>query len=242
MRWIIFVLLTKSIFSLEEHFLLLNPVTDEVILQVGEQPNARFSPASTFKIALSLMGYDSEILKDEKLPLWPFQEGYVADRESWKSAQTPESWMKTSCVWYSQILTTTLGLDKIQNYLSLFEYGNEDMSGGLTSAWLGSSLKISPLEQAHFIQRMVQQKLSIHSSAIEKTKTLLFLHELENDWKLFGKRGLTSSSDEEIGWFIGWIEKGEHFFPFAYTIHGLEVEGAQMIPRVLELLLGHFNP
>lgn len=238
-KWIIltlFILFSKGVFSSEESFILLDPVTEEVILQLGSQLDKRWSPASTFKIALSLMGYNSGILKDEETPIWPFQEGYVSYRESWKSAQTPRSWMKNSCVWYSQILARELGMDQIQTYLSFFEYGNQDMSGGLKSAWLGSSLKISPLEQVHLIQRMVQKSLPIQSRAIEMTKALLFIEELEDSWKLFGKRGLTSS-DEEIGWFVGWIEKGDCFFPFAYHIHGQEVEGRAMVPRVVELLL-----
>lgn len=236
------ILFSKVAFSSEENFILLDPVTDKVILQLGSQLDKRWSPASTFKIALSLMGYDSGILKDEETPIWPFQEGYVADRESWKSAQTPGSWMKNSCVWYSQVLARELGMDQIQTYLSLLEYGNQDMSGGLKNAWLGSSLKISPLEQVQFIQRIVQKKLPIQSRAIEMTKALLFIEELEDDWKLFGKRGLTSSPHEEIGWFVGWIEKGERFLPFAYHIHGQEVEGRAMVPRAMELLTTYTTP
>ena len=45
----------------------------------------RVTPASTFKIALSLMGYDSGFLTDEHLPALPFHEGYVDYIPSWKA-------------------------------------------------------------------------------------------------------------------------------------------------------------
>ncbi len=76
-------------FSTEENFLLINGVTDEIVLELGPHINERISPCSTFKITLSLMGYDAGILKDEKTPIWDFQEGYDDWLESWKAPQTP---------------------------------------------------------------------------------------------------------------------------------------------------------
>src|SRR5215469_5009547 len=121
--------------STEETFLLINGVSNEKVLELGPHINKRVTPCSTFKIALSLMGYDKEILKDEKTPTWSFQEGYDNFLESWKNPQTPQSWMKTSCVWFSRVLATQLGLENMQEYLALLEYGNQDISGGLTKAW-----------------------------------------------------------------------------------------------------------
>jgi len=37
----------------------------------------RVTPASTFKVALALMGYDAGFLKDATLPELPFREGYA---------------------------------------------------------------------------------------------------------------------------------------------------------------------
>ncbi len=92
------------------------------------------------------------------------------------------------------------------------------------------------LEQVRLIQRMIQGKLPIKPRAIQLTKALLFLEELEGGWKLFGKRGMWCSN-EEIGWFVGWIEKEKNFFPFAYNIRDKKIDGGQMIPRVMGLLL-----
>lgn len=67
--------------------------------------NKRYTPASTFKIALSLMGFDSGILIDSKRPTWKFKTGYVNWLEHWKQTHNPKSWFSKSCVWYSQIIT-----------------------------------------------------------------------------------------------------------------------------------------
>lgn len=225
----------------EENFLLINGATDTTVFEKGPDLNERVTPCSTFKIALSLMGFDAGVLIDEKNPAWDFQEGYVEYLESWKASQTPQSWMKNSCLWYSQVLAVQLGLEKIQNYLALLDYGNQDMSGGVTRAWVSSTLKISPKEQVDLIKKMIQKNLPISNDAIEMTKELLFIENLSEGWKLFGKTGFGSIVDNdgaqlEIGWFVGWIEKDDAFFPLAYNIRENKINLAQRIPRVKQLL------
>jgi beta-lactamase class D len=229
----LFIFSCVRTFSAEENFLLINGVTDEVVVELGPHIDERITPCSTFKIVLSLMGFDAGILKDEKTPTWDYQEGYDDFMESWKAPQTPQSWMQYSCFWYSKILARQLGLEKIQSYLASLEYGNQDMSGGLTNAWVSSSLKISPKEQVDFIQKMLREKLPISSSAIHMTKALLFKEELPEGWKLFGKTGW-GDKNLGVGWFVGWVEKDQSFFPFAYNIR--EINLAQRIPRVKQLL------
>ena len=53
-----------SPFAAEENFLLINGKTDEIITKFGPSINKQISPCSTFKIPLSLMGYDAKVLKD----------------------------------------------------------------------------------------------------------------------------------------------------------------------------------
>lgn len=232
--WGLCIFQSIHVFSEDETFLVINGVTDEIVLELGPHISERISPYSTFKIMLSLMGYDAGILKDEKTPIWDFQEGYDDFLDLWKGPQTPQSWMKYSCVWYSKILALQLGLEKIQSYLTSIEYGNKDMSGGLAQpgptnvAWINSSLKISPKEQVVFIQKMVRGELPVSPGAMQMTKLLLFKEESPEGWKLFGRTG--------YGWFVGWIEKEQHFFPFAYHIHEQKIHPEQRIQRVKQLL------
>jgi len=73
------------VFSAEENFLLIDGFTDEVVLELGPHINERISPCSTFKMTLSLMGYDTGILKDENTPIWNFQDGYDNWLEVWRT-------------------------------------------------------------------------------------------------------------------------------------------------------------
>lgn len=122
---------------------------DKIIKQEGNC-ESRYAPCSTFKIAISLMGYDNGFLIDETHPKLPFKEGYADYLKVWQQSQTPKDWIKNSCVWYSQIITKELGIEKFRDYVTKFDYGNRDISGdkgknnGLTNAWLSSSLEISP--------------------------------------------------------------------------------------------------
>ncbi len=243
-----FLLISSLLFSIEENFLLINGTTKEVLTEFGPHINEQISPCSTFKMTLSLMGYDAEILQDEINPTWDFQEGYDDFLPAWRAPQTPTSWMKYSCVWYAKLLALELGLKKVQSYLSSFGYGNQDISGGLTKpgpadpAWINSSLKISPKEQVDFVQKMLLAKLPISPKATQMTKILLFKENLPGGWQLFGKTGWSGSDVTKDGktlehsWFIGWVEKDHSFFPFAYLIRAQKINLDQRIPRVKELL------
>ena len=221
--------------SAEENFLLIDGFTNKIVLELGACIDERISPWSTFKIPLCLMGYDAGILKDEKTPVWDYEEGYDDFLAQWRGPQSPQSWIKDSCVWYSKILSLQLGLERIQSYLVDMEYGNRDLSGGLAPpgrasvAWINSSLKISPREQVIFIQKLVCGQLPISHNAVQMTKLLLFKEESPEGWKLYGRTG--------HGWFIGWIEKDHHFFPFAYHIREQRINPEQKIQRVKQLLL-----
>lgn len=243
-----FIFVFSFVFA-EERFLLIDGTSGSTILELGSDLEEPMSPCSTFKIPLSLMGYDAGILIDEQTPIWEFQEGYDDFLSTWKSPQSPQSWMQYSCVWFSKLISCQLGLKKMQDYLSAFDYGNQDLSirpvmpGQDDPAWFhSSSLKISPREQVNFIYKMLQNKLHVTDHAITKTKAILFKELLPQDWSLFGKTGWSgpiSCTDDtilEYSWFVGWVEKGNRYFPFAYLIREKKIKLDQRIPRVIQLL------
>lgn len=182
----------------------------------------RHSPCSTFKIPLSLMGFNEGILVDETHPEWPFKPEYSAKREIWKQPHHPTTWMKNSCIWYSQVMTTKMGLETFKSYVSLFKYGNQDITGdvgknnGLTHSWLSSSLKISGEEQIAFLQKLLRGVLPVSAKAHELTRKILFIEELPKGWKLYGKTG----RGPQRSWFIGWLEKGDRKIVFTQYIEG----------------------
>jgi beta-lactamase class D len=183
------------------------------------------SPCSTFKVPLSLMAFDAGLLKDESSLLkW---DGKVTSRESWNRDQTATTWMQNSVVWFSQRLTPMLGMDKVTSYLARFDYGNQDMTGGLTRAWLSSSLKISPDEQLTFWRRFWREELPVSKHAFDMTKKITLVDTSPAGWTLHGKTGSGGAGHSgpngddtlSIGWFAGHVAKGdrEYLFVVSYT-------------------------
>jgi beta-lactamase class D len=225
--------------------------TGKVIFQRGEHCDQRVTPASSFKIAISLMGYDSGFLKDERSPSLPFKEGYDAWRPSWREATDPAKWMRESVVWFSQQTTQSLGLERFQKYVRAFGYGNEDVSGdagkddGLTHAWLSSSLKISPLEQLAFLEKLADRRLPVSAHAYEMTDKITQLAEPAPGWELHGKTGsgapiLADGSYDRAhayGWFVGWATKEKRRIVFARLAQDEKQEAESSGYRARDALL-----
>lgn len=213
--FIIFFLMAMSTQALADKSCFIAKEQNKILEQEGDCAT-RYAPQSTFKIALSLMGYDAGILETETQPEWAFKPGYYDFPNVCKSAHDPRTWMRDSCVWYSQVLTQQLGMKKFKDYVENFEYGNQDLSGGLTEAWLSSSLLISPQEQVTFIAKLTDNTLPVTAKSLDMTKAILYKEELSGGWKLYGKTG--SGADKQgiqQGWFVGWIEKDGRIIQFA---------------------------
>lgn len=193
----------------------------------------RVTPASTFKVPLSLMGYDAGILIDAENPSYPFQEGYVDwGGDNWRQRTNPRNWMKFSVVWFSQQIARALGEDKLRTYATAFGYGNADFSGdpgkgnGLERAWISSSLTISPLEQVEFLRKLVCRSLPVSTHAIDMTQGIVERTVLPEGWTVQGKTGTayprmadgTSDRTHAWGWYVGWAAKEGSPIVFAHLI------------------------
>jgi len=192
--------------------------------------NERIAVNSTFKIALSLMAFNQGIINQNTVFKWNGQKGVIPQHEK---DQTPHSWLKYSVVWVSQQLTPQLGYARIKHYLASFNYGNQDFSGdpgkqnGLTHAWLASSLKISAVEQLHFLSAMLSNQLPVTKEAITSTRENLYLGKLNDGANYYGKTGSgrhgrnereTNPSKRRDGWFVGFIEKDNHQYIFVSNL------------------------
>nr|WP_230987056.1 class D beta-lactamase [Allorhizobium terrae] len=202
--------------------LIMDSATSTQLFMQGDC-NSRVTPASTFKIALAAIGYDTGVLKDAHAPTLNFQPGYPDwGGENWKQPTDPTRWLKYSVVWYSQQITHQLGAAKFADYVKRIDYGNADVNGdpgknnGLERAWIASSLQISPMEQANFLTRLLNFKLPLSKSAMEKTIAIVETQDKKPDgWTIQGKtgmaypRGADGSFDyaRSWGWYVGWGEK-----------------------------------
>lgn len=210
----------------------------------------RVTPASTFKIALALMGYDAGYLSDEHLPSLPFKQGYADWIPAWRATTDPTTWIRNSVVWYSQLLTEWLGAGRFQHYVTAFGYGNQDLSGdagqanGLTHAWLTSSLQISALEELKFLHRVIAHELPVSARAYEMTGRITLIGVVDG-WEVHGKTGNGSrqnpdrSADRtrQVGWFVGWATKGARVVAFARCLQDETPEQESAAKRARESMM-----
>jgi beta-lactamase class D len=204
--------------------------TGAVVVQRGDCAR-RVTPASTFKIAISLMGYDAGFLKDEHTPVLPYRPGYVDWRENWKHPADPARWMADSIVWYSQQVTRFLGLQRFAAYVRDFGYGNADVAGdaendGLTMSWIDSSLRISPLEQVAFLQRLLGRRLGVAEQAYVMTERLVAYGPPVDGWTVHGKFGAAGG----FGWYVGWAAKDGRTLVFARLVEVDANKPDRMLP------------
>lgn len=213
------------------------------IVQKDGDCETRRPPASTFKIPLALMGYDARILIDQRNPAWSFEPGFTVNKPDDKQTTDPASWEKNSVVWYSQKLTTLMGMATFQKYVDQFDYGNRDLSGGLTEAWLFTSLMISPVEQVDFIRKIFDQKLGLDYNAYGMTRAIIPEFTSTSGWTVHGKTGSSGRLPDgktAQGWFVGWADKDGVRVIFAKLIFvGYDPEKPAG-PQAREMFLGAF--
>src|SRR5690606_20600337 len=107
--------------------LVVEPQSRTVLLAEGDC-ESRVTPASTFKLALAVMGFDAGIIISGNEPVLPFRKGYADWIADWRQDTGPAMWMKNSTVWYSQRLAERLGAEQLAAYARGFGYGNGDFS------------------------------------------------------------------------------------------------------------------
>ncbi|MBY0544707.1 MAG: penicillin binding protein transpeptidase domain-containing protein [Gammaproteobacteria bacterium] len=230
--------------------------------------NQRIAPDSTFKVALSLMAFNQGIINQETVFKW---DGKTWDLPDWNQNQTAHSWLKYSVVWVSQLITPQLGYARIKHYLAGFDYGNEDFSGdpgknnGLTYAWLGSSLKISAVEQLNFLKAMLSNELPVNNDAVANTKANMYQGKLDSGADYYGKTGSGRHGQNEResnpsklrdGWFVGFVDNGGEHYIFvsnltdkvpastdkSYGVHALSPAGSAVLkPITIQLLNDYFT-
>ncbi|MBK8270070.1 MAG: class D beta-lactamase [Planctomycetes bacterium] len=200
----------------------LKSLDDGWTLRFNDQRAAkRFAPCSTFKIFNAMAGLEVGALTgpDHEMK-W---DGTKQTRKECERDHTLATAIRDSVVWYFQRVAEGVGAKRMQAFLDQCDYGNRDMSGGLTKFWLQTSLEISADEQMGFMEQMYAGKLPFKSATVDTVKRLIEYRQ-SNDWIFSGKTGTGGEggkSDKAIlGWYVGHVKKGDRQFIFAINISG----------------------
>ena len=197
-------------------FVLYNLEEDTWQIYNMEQAEKRISPDSTYKIYDALFALEEGIITpDNSFVAWDGQENPFA---AWNTDQTLSSAMASSVNWYFQTMDTQLGNDRLAAYFQKIGYGNADVTGDISSYWMESSLKISPIEQVELLTKLHQNEFDFKAENIEAVKEAIQLS-ASSDAVLYGKTGTGRVNGKDInGWFVGSVENGQHTYFFACNI------------------------
>jgi beta-lactamase class D len=206
-------------------FVLLDLRANTIVHYRPERCAQRFSPCSTFKIPNSLIGLETGVVRDlDHVLRW---DGQSRDRDVLNRDATLRSAVRDSVVWYFQELARGVGQRRMQRFVDRISYGNRDLSGGLTSFWLESSLRISADEQVEFLRRLMRNDLPFSKRTQELGRAVIVLGD-EAGTVYRGKTGSgRTPGDGGLGWFVGAVTGPKADVVFACNAEGPSIFGPQ---------------
>ncbi len=180
-----------------------------------ERAERRYFPASTFKIPNTLIALEEGVIKDENVIIkWDGEDkGY----EPWNHDQTLETAFSVSCVWCYQEFALKVGNEKYLRYLNELDYGNKKTGNDVTTFWLEGDLAISAREQIDFLRKLYNEELPFTSRNIYLLKKIMLVEKTPT-YSLWAKTGWAASSEQQHGWYVGYIVTKDNVWLFANNI------------------------
>jgi beta-lactamase class D len=185
-------------------------------------------PASTFKIAHSLIALDAGILDGPAAGLtWnpekhPREEWWPAE---WAADHTLRSALEHSVVWYYREVAELLGPEREAAYLEALGFGNALVGDRPTSFWLVGPLEISAEEQVLFLRRLWDGTLPVSADAQRRTREMVTVLREVGGERVLGKTGTGRMEQGSLNWLVGVVER-----PEGLAFYSLWVEAAGWIP------------
>jgi len=175
-------------------------------------------PASTFKIPNSLIALETGVVQDPDKDVFPW-DGVKRSFEAWNKDHTLRSAIAASAVPVYQEIARRIGQERMQKYVDLFEYGNRDIGGGIDQFWLTGNLRIDPIGQIDFLDRLRRRALQISQRSQDLVCDILPVTKV-GDAVIRAKSGLVAAQRGEpsLGWMVGWAEKGDAQTVFALNM------------------------
>src|SRR6478735_5194672 len=175
-------------------------------------------PASTFKIPNSVIALETGVVADPDKDIFKW-DGVTRSIEAWNKDHTLRSAIAASAVPVYQEIARRIGAERMQKYLDLFEYGNRDIGGGIDQFWLTGNLRIDPVQQVDFVDRLRRGVLPVSKRSQDLVRDILPV-EKAGEAIIRSKSGLVGAElgKPSLGWLVGWAEKGDARTVFALNL------------------------
>ncbi|MBA4852481.1 class D beta-lactamase [Emticicia sp. BO119] len=177
-------------------------------------------PASTFKIINLLIALETQVIKDEnEIVKWVGKTdttlyGYRPD--IYKDMSVKEAF-EVSAGWVFIELAKKIGKEKYKHYLKICQYGNGNLSQNDADFWNFGNFAISPINQIEFLIKVYEEKLPFSKKNMEILKKVM-ITEKTYAYSIRSKTGWTRVSSQDIGWWVGYIERNDNTYFFATRI------------------------
>jgi beta-lactamase class D len=187
----------------------------ELTLVDAERAAARCVPASTFKIANSLIALETGVVKDENEVI-PYG-GKPQPFKTWETDMPMREAIAMSNVPIYQEIARRVGLERYRVWLDRLGYGNRQTGDAVDTFWLDGPLEISAIEQARFVAQLAQNRLPVSDRSQQIVRSIIRLEQRAGR-TLYGKTGWRFSSTPQLGWWTGWVDEGGKIATFALHI------------------------
>lgn len=186
--------------------------------------DAAILPASTFKIANSIIALDTGVVADPDKDLFKW-DGVTRAFSDWNKDHTLRSAIAASAVPVYQEITRRIGPERMQRYVDAFDYGNRAIGGGIDRFWLTGDMRISARQQIAFLDSLRRNALPASPRSQELARDIMPTTKI-GDAIIRAKTGLVGVDDHSVaggwraaaGWLVGFAESGTRQTVFALNL------------------------
>jgi beta-lactamase class D len=181
-------------------------------------------PASTFKVANSIIALETGVVADPDRDVFKW-DGVVRAFPDWNRDHTLRSAIAASAVPVYQEIARRVGPERMQALVDKLDYGNRDIGGApIDYFWLSGNLRIGPLQQIEFLDRLRRGALDVSKHSQDLTRDILPVTKVGSA-TIRAKSGLIGVDDKSpggaaanVGWLVGWAERGSKETVFALNL------------------------
>ncbi len=173
-------------------------------------------PASTFKIPHSMIALELGIV-DINATIFKW-DGQPRAFKMWETDLDFKGAFHKSCVPCYQEVARKIGPSRMKYMLDTLHYGHMKLdSNTIDNFWLRGESKISSYEQIEFLRRFYDGELPISDRTRQIMREMMIMSKTDK-YILSGKTGWAMNSEDNLGWFVGFVEKNDNIFYFATQV------------------------
>lgn len=174
-------------------------------------------PASTFKILHSLIALETKGVQDEnEILTWDGKPKSHLGNEVkvWNKDTDLKQAYKNSTIWFYEEVAERIGRMTYISILNGCGYGNGNFSEAGKDFWNYGGFAISPVNQIEFLIKLYEGNLPFSESTLDKVRQIMISEKTET--QIFrDKTGWTRKDQQDIGWWVGYLEIGDNVYFFA---------------------------